>query len=191
MVKNPPANAGRRKRPRFNPWVRKIPWRRKWQPSLGFLPGVPCTDGPDGLQSTGSSRGGDDRSDSAHTTESPVYQDSSGQTHCHESVTAARRPKLQDKDILESFFLPRVCICAVSPKTLTFVILTSYLSPRGQSSASCRASAGQSLWPSAPSWAPSFSVWPQGPSAWRPASPAGPLLSPWAGPWTDHIPQSR
>ena len=24
---------------RFNPWVRKIPWRRKWQPTLVFLPG--------------------------------------------------------------------------------------------------------------------------------------------------------
>ena len=23
----------------FNPWVGKIPWRRKWQPTLGFLPG--------------------------------------------------------------------------------------------------------------------------------------------------------
>ena len=23
----------------FNPWVRKIPWRRKWQPSPVFLPG--------------------------------------------------------------------------------------------------------------------------------------------------------
>ena len=23
----------------FNPWVRKIPWRRKWQPSPIFLPG--------------------------------------------------------------------------------------------------------------------------------------------------------
>ena len=23
----------------FDPWVRKIPWRRKWQPSLVFLPG--------------------------------------------------------------------------------------------------------------------------------------------------------
>ena len=27
------------RRRRFNPWVRKIPWRRKWQPSLVFLPG--------------------------------------------------------------------------------------------------------------------------------------------------------
>ena len=23
----------------FNPWVRKIPWRRKWQPTPAFLPG--------------------------------------------------------------------------------------------------------------------------------------------------------
>ena len=27
------------RRCRFNPWVRKIPWRRKWQPTPGFLPG--------------------------------------------------------------------------------------------------------------------------------------------------------
>ena len=29
----------RLKRHRFNPWVGKIPWRRKWQPALVFLPG--------------------------------------------------------------------------------------------------------------------------------------------------------
>ena len=23
---------------RFNPWVREIPWRRAWQPTLVFLP---------------------------------------------------------------------------------------------------------------------------------------------------------
>ena len=23
----------------FDPWVRKIPWRRAWQPTLVFLPG--------------------------------------------------------------------------------------------------------------------------------------------------------
>ena len=23
----------------FNPWVRKIPWRRKWQPTAVFMPG--------------------------------------------------------------------------------------------------------------------------------------------------------
>ena len=27
------------KRRRFDPWVRKIPWSRKWQPTLVFLPG--------------------------------------------------------------------------------------------------------------------------------------------------------
>ena len=26
-------------RPRFDPWLRKIPWRRKWQPTLALLPG--------------------------------------------------------------------------------------------------------------------------------------------------------
>ena len=26
-------------RPGFDPWVRKIPWRRKWQPTPIFLPG--------------------------------------------------------------------------------------------------------------------------------------------------------
>ena len=26
-------------RPAFDPWIRKIPWRRKWQPTPVFLPG--------------------------------------------------------------------------------------------------------------------------------------------------------
>ena len=26
-------------RPSFDPWVKKIPWRRKWQPTPVFLPG--------------------------------------------------------------------------------------------------------------------------------------------------------
>ena len=29
----------RYRRPRFDPWVGKIPWRRKWQPIPVFLPG--------------------------------------------------------------------------------------------------------------------------------------------------------
>ena len=32
----------RHKRHRFNPWVRKIPWRRKWQPTPVLLPGKVC-----------------------------------------------------------------------------------------------------------------------------------------------------
>ena len=37
MVKNLPAN--RRRSCRFDPWVGKIPWRRKWQPTPIFLTG--------------------------------------------------------------------------------------------------------------------------------------------------------
>ena len=28
------------RRPGFDPWVGKIPWRRKWQPTPVFLPGT-------------------------------------------------------------------------------------------------------------------------------------------------------
>ena len=35
VVKNSPANAG----DMFSPWVRNIPWRRKWQPTPVFFPG--------------------------------------------------------------------------------------------------------------------------------------------------------
>ena len=38
MVKNLPANADV-KRHGFHPWVGKIPWRRKWQPTPVLLPG--------------------------------------------------------------------------------------------------------------------------------------------------------
>ena len=38
-VKNPPANAGDTGDNGFDPWVRKMPWRRKWQPTPVFLPG--------------------------------------------------------------------------------------------------------------------------------------------------------
>ena len=37
-VKNPPAMQATR-RHRFDPWVRKIPWRREWIPTPVFLPG--------------------------------------------------------------------------------------------------------------------------------------------------------
>ena len=39
VVKNPLANAGNIKRHRFDPWVGKILWRRKWQTTPVFLPG--------------------------------------------------------------------------------------------------------------------------------------------------------
>jgi len=38
VVRNLPANVGDL-RHGFDPWIRKIPWRRSWQPTLIFLPG--------------------------------------------------------------------------------------------------------------------------------------------------------
>ena len=41
-------------RSEFDPWVGKIPWRRRWQPTLEFLPGEsPWTEKPGRLQSMG------------------------------------------------------------------------------------------------------------------------------------------
>ena len=43
----------------FHTWVRKIPWRRTWQPTPVYLPGEsPWTEEPGGLQSTGLQRVG-------------------------------------------------------------------------------------------------------------------------------------
>ena len=39
VVKDPSANAGDVRRWGFDPWVRKISWRRKWQPTPVSLPG--------------------------------------------------------------------------------------------------------------------------------------------------------
>ena len=57
MVKNPPANAGDSGDIAPNPWVGKIPWRRKWQPTPIFLPrkshGQRSLGQGEGLQSMG------------------------------------------------------------------------------------------------------------------------------------------
>ena len=39
VVKNRPANLGDSKRHKFDTGIRKIPWRRAWQPTPVFLPG--------------------------------------------------------------------------------------------------------------------------------------------------------
>ena len=36
--KEPACQCRRHKRRKFDPWIRKIPWRRKWQPTPAFLP---------------------------------------------------------------------------------------------------------------------------------------------------------
>ena len=38
VAKNFPANAGDIRDMDFDPWARKITWRRAWQPTLVFLP---------------------------------------------------------------------------------------------------------------------------------------------------------
>ena len=39
VTKNSPANTGDARDGGFNPWVGKILWGRKWQPTTVFLPG--------------------------------------------------------------------------------------------------------------------------------------------------------
>ena len=53
---------------RFDPWVRKITWRRAWQTHSSILAGrIPRTEEPGRLQSLGSQRVGHDWSNWAHT----------------------------------------------------------------------------------------------------------------------------
>ena len=55
VVKNLPADTYRHKRCRFNLWVGKIPWRRKWQTHFSILVWrIPWTEEPGKLQSIGS-----------------------------------------------------------------------------------------------------------------------------------------
>ena len=55
-----------RGRPGFEPWVGKIPWRRKWQSTIAWK--IPRTEDPGRLQSVGSQRVGHDWATSLHFT---------------------------------------------------------------------------------------------------------------------------
>ena len=68
--KEPAYQLWRHKRHGFHPWVRKIPWRRVWQPTPVFLPGKsPWMKEPGRLQSVGSQRVRHDWSNSAAAAE--------------------------------------------------------------------------------------------------------------------------
>ena len=67
MIKNPPANAEDIMRCWFDLWVRKIPWRRAWQPTPVVSPGESHGEESGGLQSIGLQRVGHDRSNLACT----------------------------------------------------------------------------------------------------------------------------
>ena len=55
VVNNLPTNSGGVRDVGSNPWVGKIPWRRKWQPTPVFWR-IPWTEEPGGLQCTGSQK---------------------------------------------------------------------------------------------------------------------------------------
>ena len=64
--KEPSCQCRRHKRCRFDPWVRKILWRRAWQPTPVFLPWrIPWTEEPGELLSKGLQRVRHDWSDLA------------------------------------------------------------------------------------------------------------------------------
>ena len=58
--KEPTCQCRKHRRCGFTPWVRKIPWRRKWQPTPVFLPGKSHGWGSLRLQYMGSQRIGHD-----------------------------------------------------------------------------------------------------------------------------------
>jgi len=60
VVKNLPANTRAAKTREFDLWIRKIPWRREWQPTPVFFLENPMDRGAWGLQSLGSPRIGYD-----------------------------------------------------------------------------------------------------------------------------------
>ena len=65
--KESPCQCRRHKGYRFDPWVRKIPWRRTWQLTPAVLPGVsPWREEPGGVQSISSQRVGHEWSTLAH-----------------------------------------------------------------------------------------------------------------------------
>ena len=78
-VKEPACQCRRLKRCRFDSWVQKIPWRRKWQPTSVFLP-----EESHGQRSLGYSPGGRKESDTteySHTgivLNSHLYENSCG-----------------------------------------------------------------------------------------------------------------
>ena len=72
--KEPACQCRRHKRHRFNPWVGKIPWRRKRQPTPVFLSGKSLwTEEPGGLQSIGSQSQTQLRRLSTHATSYKYY----------------------------------------------------------------------------------------------------------------------
>ena len=112
------------KRHGFDPWVRKILWRRKWQPTLVFLPGKSSwTEGPGGLYSIGSQRIRHNWSDLARTHMIELLGNLGIFGCCFQSLLGGTRVAFNlllitsqpwDKTLLSIFYLMLHGLCGVS-----------------------------------------------------------------------------
>ena len=102
VVKNPPANC---RRPAFNPWVGKIPWRRKWPTHSSLLvwriPRTEAAASDQGLDATehvrsrapeGLITGGPDALDAKSKLPSPHVKTKHVSRHCLTSLVGQNRP---------------------------------------------------------------------------------------------------
>ena len=71
LVKNPPAMQEMQERHGFNPWVRKISWRKARQLTPVFLPGESQTEELGGLQSLGFVVRGSTLTENTHPGQAP------------------------------------------------------------------------------------------------------------------------
>ena len=108
----------------FDPWVGKILWRRKWQPTLVFLPGESRTEEPGGLQSIGSQKVEHDWSDLLATI--------SNYSICHIGASLFRVLKMF-LPLLWWYFIEDRCVLYFLPSKP----VTQLLLPRGIHGGTC------------------------------------------------------
>ena len=99
------------KRHGFNPWVRKVPWRRAWQPTPVFSPGEPWTEEPGGLQPTGLRRAGRDWRDWARTCRSVTSRwRLRGSRERWSFVSRGRKSSVRGKVMGQKWFIRAGCL---------------------------------------------------------------------------------
>ena len=112
------------KRHEFDPWVRKIPWSRKWQPTPVFLPGkIPWTEEPGRLQSMGSQIVGHD-CDSARMNEWENEWKENGLTPLNISLLKGKREKSSRAPHCTPLF--RTCCCSLQELSLNTLHSSCY-----------------------------------------------------------------
>ena len=116
------------KRWRFDPWVRKIPWSRKWQPTPVFLPGkIPCTEEPDGATVMGLQRVGHGWAHSTHFEfwrNTRVYlQASASRSSCSLDQCQVHTWPFSISKVLISLYTPRLAAMETSLDSSSPLIL--------------------------------------------------------------------